>query len=378
MKKIFLILALFAYSFASAQEGISFKKCNWSDALRMAKQENKLIFVDFYTQWCGPCLNMAQNVFVLHSVGTFYNENFISLKIDAENGVGVELAKKYNIRSYPTYLFIDPNSEKIVHQSSGRQDAGTFIFTGKSALDEKKQSVYLNKQYALGNSTTDFLLDYAMYKGSVYDKNAVKEVCDKLQESGEFTLENEKAWNLFVSYVTGIDNFMFEDLVSNVVKLRKKYGADIVDAKFYAETQYSRDRDKVVALPYFQGKDAVLMYIEYEEAFRAKDYSTAANVLDRLCAYNGALKEEVCKFLYYAGRSNLYGEYPDKWHDKCLEICRYVAYNHPRRDDASIHQLYAAQLEKKFKRDGNVLPVPKVGVKEYSMRPASLKTKPTK
>lgn len=81
-------------------EGIAFFHGTWQETLAKAKSENKLVFVDFYTQWCGPCLNMAQTVFVLPEVGAFYNANFVSAKIDTENGEGIELAKKWFIRHF--------------------------------------------------------------------------------------------------------------------------------------------------------------------------------------------------------------------------------------------------------------------------------------
>lgn len=76
------------------------------------KKEKKPIFIDFYTQWCGPCLNMAENIFTLGSVGNFYNDHFVCLKIDAETGEGVELAKKYEVASFPTFVFVNPKNRK--------------------------------------------------------------------------------------------------------------------------------------------------------------------------------------------------------------------------------------------------------------------------
>ena len=84
----------------------------------MAKKEKKPIFIDFYTQWCGPCLNMAENIFTLGSVGNFYNDHFVCLKIDAETGEGVELAKKYEVASFPTFVFVNPGNFPF-HRSFG-------------------------------------------------------------------------------------------------------------------------------------------------------------------------------------------------------------------------------------------------------------------
>ncbi|MEG2849472.1 MAG: thioredoxin domain-containing protein [Bacteroidales bacterium] len=128
MKKIICIVFMLVSLNLVAQEGIKFQHGTWAQAKELAVKENKLIFVDFYTQWCGPCYNMAKNTFVLYSVGTLYNTNFVNMKIDAENGEGIELAKKYGVRSYPTYCFIDPKTEEIVHRSSSNQAPDTFIF----------------------------------------------------------------------------------------------------------------------------------------------------------------------------------------------------------------------------------------------------------
>ena len=106
MKKLIFLFSLFIAFQAVAQEGIRFRHCSWEEAKAMAKKEKKPIFIDFYTQWCGPCLNMAENIFTLGSVGNFYNDHFVCLKIDAETGEGVELAKKYEVASFPTFVFV--------------------------------------------------------------------------------------------------------------------------------------------------------------------------------------------------------------------------------------------------------------------------------
>lgn len=109
MKKYILLIfaCIYAIHLNAQNAGINFLHgTTWAEAVAKAKAENKLIFIDFYTQWCGPCLNMAQTVFSLPTVGYYYNQTFINLKIDAEEGEGITLAKKYGVRSYPTYAFI--------------------------------------------------------------------------------------------------------------------------------------------------------------------------------------------------------------------------------------------------------------------------------
>ncbi len=78
-----------------------------SDVLDKATAENKLVFIDFYTTWCLPCKLMEEDVFPDKRLGEFMNENFISYKVNAEKGNGVNLATLYSINAYPTLLFLD-------------------------------------------------------------------------------------------------------------------------------------------------------------------------------------------------------------------------------------------------------------------------------
>ena len=88
-------------------EGIVFASGSLNDALAQAKTEGKMVFVDCYTSWCGPCKMLAKQTFPDKSVGNFFNPRFVSLQIDMEKGEGVELAKRWGVDAYPTMIVLD-------------------------------------------------------------------------------------------------------------------------------------------------------------------------------------------------------------------------------------------------------------------------------
>lgn len=114
-------------------EGINFFKGSWDDALKKAKDEDKLIFLDVYATWCGPCKMLKANVFPNTDVGEFYNKNFVNLTLDGEKGKGKELARKYGVRAYPTLLFID-HEGKVVSSTAGYRDPKAFLEMGKKVV----------------------------------------------------------------------------------------------------------------------------------------------------------------------------------------------------------------------------------------------------
>ena len=91
---LMMAVQLRAQQGTEAANGIKFFKGTFNEALVKAKQENKILFVDFYAVWCVPCKKMAKTVFTQEEVGKYFNEHFISLQLDAEKGENVDIAKK--------------------------------------------------------------------------------------------------------------------------------------------------------------------------------------------------------------------------------------------------------------------------------------------
>jgi thiol-disulfide isomerase/thioredoxin len=155
----FFLVTLFSLN-VSAQ-GIEFEHDkSFEEVLKMAKTQNKLIFMDCFTTWCGPCKRLSSMVFPDPAVGEYYNKSFINTKFDMERGEGPNLAAKYAIRAYPTLLWLNGNGD-VVHKVVGGLDPAGLIQNGKKALDPAPGILAgMHKQYDEGNRDVNFLSDY--------------------------------------------------------------------------------------------------------------------------------------------------------------------------------------------------------------------------
>ncbi|MBQ8502365.1 MAG: thioredoxin family protein [Bacteroides sp.] len=382
MRTLFIvILTVLGMASHAQNQGIEFFHGTWAEAVDKAKTENKLIFVDFYTQWCGPCYNMAKNVFTLPDVGQFYNTHFLNVKIDAENGEGIALAQKYAVRSYPTYAFIDPATEEVVHRSSSRQTGEQFIATGRGALTPQQRSFYLDEQYRNGNRAQAFLKDYISYKSTVYARQDVLNAFEELLK--QTSLMEKEVWDLYVASISG-PNVYTRQISDHYDEFCSKLGKDVVDAKLRRDTQYG-DLEFIESLCDYEGKAFNCEMIRINSLLNKDDYDAAIVRIDSLIADSRTDQQELIARLKYIARVNYRRDsYPVTWFLKCIEYLQYVTYNQKERDDAALHQEYAATLELLIRKMAAgdckapdcLITQPAHGKPTYSMRPDDLKMKP--
>lgn len=118
---------------ASGEEGIQFVASNWALAKAEAKKQNKLIFLDAYTTWCGPCKMLQRNTFPDKAAGEFFNKNFINVALDMESGDGPAVAAMYQVNAYPTLIITDADGNLVTY-TKGYIDAKQLIEFGKHGL----------------------------------------------------------------------------------------------------------------------------------------------------------------------------------------------------------------------------------------------------
>lgn len=209
--------------------GINFvEDLTWNQIKQKAGKENKYIFVDCYTTWCGPCKRMDKEVFQNDSVGRFMNEKFISVKIQmdstAKDGPDIQkmyadaryFASNYNITVYPTFLFFNPNGD-LVYKDVGFRIALEFVKVGIKALDDRNLRYYTRlDDFKKGKRADPDLYDLANYSWSLGNRDLAKEIGEEYIARVDRQQLLEKSKILFVLKVA--NNKILADSLAAVYK----------------------------------------------------------------------------------------------------------------------------------------------------------------
>lgn len=161
--KLTLFLSLFFCSlgnfYYTQAQGIHFTDKNWKSVLETASKENKLIFVDCYTEWCQPCKEMAKEVFTQKKVGDFFNKHFVNVKMDVEKGEGVVFLNTYRVNAFPTLLFLSAKGGEILSKV-GKKSEDELLKIAAAVLTSDTQEqldTSAQKQFDLfGQKIPDF------------------------------------------------------------------------------------------------------------------------------------------------------------------------------------------------------------------------------
>ena len=231
MRIIFILVFSLSFSSLSYSQGMEFFEGSFEEALELAKKQDKMIFVDAYTSWCGPCKRMKKYIFPNKLAGDFYNKNFINMAIDMESQMGKSFNSKYPVRAYPTFLFIDHKGE-VIKKDVGGKPIEIFIKMGEIAISLNDKSEDYEVIYNEGNRDYDFMLKYVTSLVRA-DKPSAKIVYDYLN-NGPDMIEEEKAKFLFEATCC-CDSKLFDMLTDSKVKkiIISSMGLDAYENKIY-------------------------------------------------------------------------------------------------------------------------------------------------
>lgn len=236
---LYLVCFLCVWGIVNAQDrSIRFEEGTFQAALEKAKQENKLLFVDCYTSWCGPCKMLARDVFTNNEVADYFNEHFISLKVDCEKGEGPEIKNRFGVSGYPTLLFINGKGE-VVNKIVGASTQPHFLENVKKGLDPKNSLYAKEQKYESGYRDQAFLVDLiANYKKVREDKKATEVSQELLKSVKGDQLLTKEMWDVVSYYfVSPYGSEWWNFILENADKYEQLVGKEAV-AKKIGETMH--------------------------------------------------------------------------------------------------------------------------------------------
>jgi thioredoxin-related protein len=232
---VLTVILMFAYGVLRALETpyIRFESSSWEQVLQKAKAENKYVFLYASAPGCRYCRQMEKEVFNQKEVSDFYNEKFVSYKINIEDGsVGAALAKKYGITSYPTYMFFDGNG-KPVHQSLGGKSAGKFIMDGTNAFNPEKAIFSLKTKYDKGDRSPELLYHFgnALENFGSEESPIEKVVQEYLETQSSEQLQSDKNLRFVFTKFLDFKSPGTQYLLSNADLFKPLFGAELVQKR---------------------------------------------------------------------------------------------------------------------------------------------------
>ncbi len=266
MKNFFLTVVTIVATLGlfAQNRGVEFFHGSYSDAFTEAKHLNRNVFVDVYTVWCGPCKMVAEYVFPTEIAGNFFNEKFVNIKVDAEKGEGIEFAKRYNIKAYPTFLVLKPDGTVVARWEGGMASPEDFIkkLEYECMTDEERLSVKHNWEMNPGFSSG--LKYLSLFDRSINKREVVEKVFDisnsVQREKSEFakmvlihSLPGDRAFDYILGLGQKAWDMLGEDYMKSMVVY--KYGL-FLDSFLKGEESLTSQEFEVVnntLNPYLEG-----------------------------------------------------------------------------------------------------------------------------
>lgn len=200
------------FSHPLASQGIEFFHGSWEEALEIAEEQDKLIFIDAYASWCGPCKRMSQNVFPLEDVGEVFNNNFINVKLDMEKPEALEFRRNHSVSAYPTLFFVNGKNEEV-HKSVGGKTGPQLIQLASEALSLMDDLEALTTEYEAGERNANFVYRYV--RALIRQGQPHLRVANDYLRTQSGALDQPENLRLILLAATNTDSRIFQLLVDH-------------------------------------------------------------------------------------------------------------------------------------------------------------------
>lgn len=245
--RFFISITLFTFPPVSILAQVQFSDSSFQSVITQAQHEEKKVMVHAYTDWCGSCHKMDSIVFADTTVGKLINKKFLSLRINAEEGFGIDFAMKYRINIFPQILFFD-NQGHLRYRWIGYAGVDNFNSI-LSYVDSAKA------EFAPLPNPLNFELDYPTFYRNTYKKRRDRSFPTDAQLKAFMTtrqtITDEVTWGVLSKLVT--EQSYSDTILKYRPILNSRYGEFEVNDKLgkltYAQVKTAiKDRNEALLM----------------------------------------------------------------------------------------------------------------------------------
>jgi len=245
MKRQILTICVCMFAWFSVAQ-TNFRQISFEASIEAARKEHKLVFIDFYTDWCGPCRMMARDVFPQKELGNYLNNRFVSIKLNAEKE-GRELARFFEVTAYPTFIIVDTN-KKVMMKKVGGAEANEFMAEIERAINPEMTPERMKERYDNGERTVGLVKGYATYLMSKSNqnndpsqqeaKNIINEYFDGLNDEQRISRENLFIYTDFLQQMSDVQGqYLIKHYADFPTGIREEL-KPVIDKLFRLQTIY--------------------------------------------------------------------------------------------------------------------------------------------
>lgn len=162
MKAIRILALVALVQTAKAQSALQVIDQDYARATALAHEQGKLLFIDFYTTWCVPCIKLDKLVFQNDSIRQVLGKDFVLLKYDAERDTVFHLSKKHHVSSYPTALVLNNNGFVVNRKYGFPGKEASTLQQNVLAFTQASKDLHSQKKYLKGYAKD---IDPSIYPG---------------------------------------------------------------------------------------------------------------------------------------------------------------------------------------------------------------------
>ena len=240
-----LLSIVFAFALISAQ-GIRWESGTLQQVLDSSSQ---IVFVDCYTQTCPPCKMMLAKIFPTKEAGDYFNANFTNIKLDLGAPENIWIAEKYDVSTFPTFLFLSPDGSELCRIVGASDTPGQFIARVEHAMDPANRvEVLLNNFISTNNP--EFLFQYLQrlqkegqyrrlreYVINSYDKLSTTAISSNAVASGNIVTDL-RFWKYIKIAINLQDLSVLEKVLANKSEFDKTIGKAKIEKDLYNDLRY--------------------------------------------------------------------------------------------------------------------------------------------